>query len=626
MHFRLLLGETRVIMKPTVQALCAITALSPVALAQSIAEVNGPRFLSSYNGQSVNISGLVTARYSSGFWIRSLEHDEDSRTSESIYIYGSNLGNFTTGDIVALSGTVQEYRSSSAYNYLTEISRPQNITILSSGHPVAPVEIGKDTSNPPTQDFSSLDVGGIFGVPNDASRVSTANPELQPDNFGIDFWESLMGELVTIKNPRAIAKPNQYGDTWVVGEWPVTGLNRRGGLTMRSGDANPEAIIIGTPLDGTSNPDDGKLGDKLEDITGVVYQAFGFYRILPTTSLVVKETPSPVLPDPQKFLLKGSCAALTVGSYNIENFYPGSPELEGRAEHIAKYLDAPDLLFLQEVQDNNGETNNGVVSADESINTLINATAELTGWRYAFVDIAPENNKDGGAPGGNIRTSYLYNPSVLRLKNPNPGSATDAVSVQKGSGFLSGPTLNFNPGRIDPSNSAWSDSRKPLVAHWEFKSILCRLSDFFTVNVHFGSKGGSTTIHGDARPPVNKGVEKRTAQANITANFVSEILKYDSNAAVIVAGDFNEFAFVEPLEVFTEYSGLVDLDVAAGVPEVERYTYLYDSNCQQLDHMYVSRKIARRSPRYEHVHVNTWLNYDDAVSDHDPSVARLSVI
>ena len=606
--------------------LVAAVSLFTVISAQSIAEINGPRFLSPYDGQSVNVSGLVTARYSDGFWIRSLEPDDDPRTSESIYIFGSKLGNFTTGDLVSLSGTVQEYRSGNDYNYLTEISKPREITVLSRGHPTEPLEIGRDTPNPPTRDFSSLDVGGVLGVPNNVNRVSVANPELEPDRFGIDFWESLVGELVTIKNPRAIAKPNKYGDTWVVGEWPVTGLNSRGGLTMRAGDANPEAIIIGTPLDGTSNPSDGRLGDELRDITGVVYQGFGFYRILPTTALVVKKKPSPALPEPEKFLLKGNCAGLTVGSYNIENFYSGSPKLQGRAEHIAKYLGAPDLLFLQEVQDNDGETNDGVVNANKSLTVLIDATATLTGWRYEFVDIAPENNKDGGAPGGNIRSSYLYNPSVIQLKKANPGSASDSVKVQKGSGFLSGPTLNFNPGRIDPSNSAWDDSRKPLVAHWEFKSVACRLSDFFTVNVHLGSKGGSTTIQGDARPPINKGVEKRTAQANITASFVSEILRYDPNAGIIAAGDFNEFAFVKPLEVFAKNSGLIDLDVAANVPETERYTYIFDMNCQQLDHMYVSQKIARRFPRYEHVHVNTWVSYDDAVSDHDPSVARLSVL
>ena len=168
--------------------LVAAVSLFTVISAQSIAEINGPRFLSPYDGQSVNVSGLVTARYSDGFWIRSLEPDDDPRTSESIYIFGSKLGNFTTGDLVSLSGTVQEYRSGNDYNYLTEISKPREITVLSRGHPTEPLEIGRDTPNPPTRDFSSLDVGGVLGVPNNVNRVSVANPELEPDRFGIDFW------------------------------------------------------------------------------------------------------------------------------------------------------------------------------------------------------------------------------------------------------------------------------------------------------------------------------------------------------------------------------------------------------------------------------------------------------
>lgn len=38
--------------------------------------------------------------------------------------------------------------------------------------------------------------------------------------------------------------------------------------------------------------------------------------------------------------------------------------------------------------------------------------------------------------------------------------------------------------------------------------------------------------------------------------------------------------------------------------------------------MYVS-PAAGRAAEYEHMHLNTWQNYDDQVSDHDPSVARL---
>lgn len=71
-------------------------------------------------------------------------------------------------------------------------------------------------------------------------------------------------------------------------------------------------------------------------------------------------------------------------------------------------------------------------------------------------------------------------------------------------------------------------------------------------------------------------------------------------------------------------SGLRELDDIVEIPATERYTYIYDSNHQQLDHMFVSDGLAKNA-QLEHVHVNTWLNYDDAASDHDPSVAVFDV-
>ena len=144
------------------------------------------------------------------------------------------------------------------------------------------------------------------------------------------------------------------------------------------------------------------------------------------------------------------------------------------------------------------------------------------------------------------------------------------------------------------------------------------------MNVHFGSKGGSSSLHGDARPPVNGGVDDRLAQSQLTGAFIASILAQDKKAKIASAGDYNEFAFVEPLEQFAEISGLRDLDVVAGIKETERYTYLYDMNSQELDHMYVSRALEKEAD-FEHIHVNTWVDYDTQISDHDPSVARLDV-
>lgn len=136
--------------------------------------------------------------------------------------------------------------------------------------------------------------------------------------------------------------------------------------------------------------------------------------------------------------------------------------------------------------------------------TLSAAIAAAGGPSYTFTEIVPVDDQDGGQPGGNIRVAYLYKPNVLRLYKPNPGSSLDATAV------VAGPALKFNPGRIEPENPAWTNSRKPLVAQWEVveKSGGKKQNTFFTVNVHFGSKGGSSSIHGDARPPVNGGVGK----------------------------------------------------------------------------------------------------------------------
>ncbi|EMD86011.1 hypothetical protein COCC4DRAFT_83474 [Bipolaris maydis ATCC 48331] len=604
--------------------LLALSASVATSTALTIAEINGVKFISPYRDQTVsNVSGIITAKGPDGLWLRSTTPDRDERTSESIYVFGRTFGsNLTVGDTIVVGGKVTEFRSNKDYIPMTQLSTPVLQNKLSSGANVQALVIGKDTLSPPDKQYSSLDGGDVFAVPNNVSQISVANPELQPKKFGLDFWESLMGELVTVKNPTALTKPNQFGDTWVAGDWKVSGRNSRGGLTITDRDANPEAIIIGTPLDGTTNPKNTKFGDSVEEITGVVSYAFGFYRILPKTAIKVTKSQTPALPSPSKLKSNGKCDGITVGAYNVENLAPNSTHHPDLAKHIVNYMNSPDIIFVQEIQDDNGPINDGVVSGNLTLTTLSAAIVAAGGPNYSFTEIVPVDDQDGGQPGGNIRTAYLYKPNVLRLYKPNPGSSLDATEV------VAGPTLKYNPGRIEPANAAWNNSRKPLVAQWEVieKASAKKPNVFFTVNVHFASKGGSSSIHGDARPPVNGGVGDRLEQSRLTANFVKDILSQDKNARIITAGDYNEFAFVQPLKEYTSISGLQDLDAVVRIDPVERYTYLFDMNAQELDHMFVSPALAKKGrAEFEHLHVNTWPDFDSQISDHDPSVARLDV-
>ncbi|KAI9925635.1 hypothetical protein ASPWEDRAFT_41755 [Aspergillus wentii DTO 134E9] len=598
-----------------------LLSLLPTASSLTISEINSNRFLSPHADSTIsNIAGLVTATGPNGFYIRSTDPDNDPRTSESIYVYSTSaISQVSVGDIISLSARVSEYRSSSAYSYLTELTSPSEITVKSTSNTVSPLVLGKDGLSPPTEAFSALDVGedGVLSVPNNVSQISSQNPILEPGKYGMDFWESLSGELVSVSGARVISTPNRYGDTWVVGDWGVSGGNGRGGLTMRADDSNPEAIIIGSPLDGTKNPTDSKLGDTLSNITGIITQAYGYYTLLPLTALNVTGS-NGTEAAPTTLVSDETCTALSIGSYNVENLAPDSKHLPKVAAHIVEYLKSPVLVFLQEIQDDDGPTDDGVTSSNKTLTTLTNEIQSRNGRNYTFTDIPPINDHDGGQPGGNIRVAYLYDPTVIQLHNPNPGSNSDANDV------LPGPELKFNPGLIDPGNEAWESTRKPLAAAWETvgdggKNV------FFTINVHLTSKGGSSSIEGDARPPVNKGVEKRTEQAEVVANFTSTLLATSPDAKILISGDFNEFAFAPPLQTLQAKSGLKDLDDVVGTPSTERYTYLYDANCQQLDHMFVSEALGNEKARMEHVHVNTWVGSAEQVSDHDPTVAVLDV-
>ncbi|KAI0373889.1 DNase I-like protein [Pilatotrama ljubarskyi] len=609
----------------------ALTLHTVLTRAVSVTDIQGPAFLSPLRGQAVNnLTGVVTAKSSSGFWIQG-PPVEDARVSNGLSIFSTSktvLGSVSVGDLVSLSGVVSEFGSSGSPNNLfaTEIDSPKNIIILSSNHTVAPLVLGRDRS-PPRLRLSALDAGpdGWLSVPNNQSLVDAVNATLQPDDFGMDFWASLEGQLVTVPQPVALDFENDFGEFWVHGDWTVTGKNHRGGLTIRTigdgpPDANPEVVIVGSPLDGTKNPS-VSLGKTFSDITGIIAYQFGSYYILPLTAPTVVSTPDPDIPPSTIKPSKDACT-LTIGDYNVENLAPRTAHLPTVANHIANFLNGPDIVFLQEIQDNSGSTDDGTVSANVTLAKLATAiaTAANTTKTYASLEIAPENDQDGGEPGGNIRTAYLYNATKLSLVPGSPaGGALDATESIIGSDGKV--TLTFNPGRIDPTNAAWDASRKPLVAAWETSSG----ARFFTINLHLTAKLDGSSTQGDARPPVNGGVEQRISQVQTIATFVKSLLALDPNANVIVGGDCNEY--VQTRAVFAPFAGLLtEADEAAGVELIERYTYLFDQNSEQLDHLFVSDAIVGRGVKVEHVHVNNWAPSVSArASDHDPSVAQVRV-
>jgi hypothetical protein len=317
---------------------------------------------------------------------------------------------------------------------------------------------------------------------------------------------------------------------------------------------------------------------------------------------------------PEITALSGGSGQLTVASFNVENLSPNDPgtKFDALANQIVNHMNAPDIVALMEVQDNNGATNDGVVDASTTYNTLISAIQTAGGPTYQFRSINPVDDQDGGQPGGNIRVGYLFNPArVSFIDRPGAGSTT-ANSVVNNGGV---PQLQYSPGRIDPANGAFTASRKPLAAEFAFNG-----HTLFVIANHFNSKGGDDPLFGHVQPPLRGSEVQRHQQATLVRDFVQSILAVDANANVIVLGDLNDFEFSQTADILKTGAGLADL--VETLPPGERYTYVYEGNSQVLDHILVSANLAAGA-EYDIVHVNS--EYATQTSDHEPEVVRLAL-
>jgi hypothetical protein len=87
-----------------------------------------------------------------------------------------------------------------------------------------------------------------------------------------------------------------------------------------------------------------------------------------------------------------------------------------------------------------------VVDGTQSARLLMDAITLLGGPSYMFSEIAPVDGSDGGAPGGNIRVAYLYDPRRVVLGTAalaRKGTSEESTAVLSSKGQTQ---LSVNPG------------------------------------------------------------------------------------------------------------------------------------------------------------------------------------
>ncbi|MBW4468433.1 MAG: choice-of-anchor I family protein [Pegethrix bostrychoides GSE-TBD4-15B] len=589
-----------------------------------ISDIQGAGHVSPLVDQTVNVAGIVTAVTSIGFYIQDPHPDSNPDTSEGIFVFRGSAGSKPTlGDSVRVNGTVSEFRGSPARSndlsvtQITATGATSGFTVLSSGNalPAATI-IGADGRMPPNQ-----------VIANDAVNGSVEGSPFDPAEDGIDFYESLEGMYVQVNNAVAVGPTSGFGEIPVVADSGADAGARtaRGGLYIQPTDFNPERIIIDDVIVG--DEPDVNVGDIFTSpIVGLLDYSFSNFKLLNTEVLQVE------LGDLEREVtaLVGTENQLTVASFNVENLDPkkedrakvsgqsssnvdddlGDGKFDALAERIVDNLKSPDIISLEEVQDNTGaEIGDGVVDATVTYELLIDAIQNAGGPTYEFRSVNPAEGEDGGQPGGNIRVGFLFNPERVSFVERPGGSATTNTTVVDGAPSAS-------PGRLlDPDltdGDAFANSRKPLVGEFEFQG-----NRVIVVGNHFNSKGGDQPLFGRFQPPTLTSETQRSQQAQIVRQFVDDLLGADPNANVIVAGDLNDFQFSNPLDILTQggaLSNLYDL-----LPAAEQYSYNFEGNAQVLDHILVSPNLQPLA-EFDVVHINSEFARQD--SDHDPLVAR----
>ena len=592
----------------TVAAASAASALALVSPAHaagvSIHDIQGATRISPYAGQKVtDVAGIVTGvrtyGSSKGFWFQDPNPDADPATSEGVFVFTSSTPKVAVGDAVTVTGTVSEYvpgGTSSGNQSVTEITKP-TVTVVSSGNAV-PAAVVVDAKSVPA----------AYAPAGDPAAANSINGlTLQPTKYALDYYESLEGMNVQVKDVRVVGATDPYTELWVTVK-PRENATKRGGTLYGSYDSQNTGRLQIQSLGATAAFPVANVGDVLTGSTAgpLDFNQFGGYTLVANEIGTLKSAGLQ-----RESTQKQKKGELAVATYNVENLDPSDATFEAHASAIVNNLKSPDIVSLEEIQDNNGAKDDGTVAADVTVNKLIDAIVAAGGPRYDWRSINPVNDQDGGEPGGNIRQVFLFNPERVSFVDRAGGDSTTAVGVTKVHGRAQ---LTASPGRIDPANEAWTSSRKPLAGEFVFRG-----RTVFVIANHLNSKGGDYGLTSATQPVPRSSEIQRHAQATLVNAFVKSILDVQKNADVIALGDINDFEFSDTAKLLEDGGAL--WSAIKSLPKSERYTYDYQGNQQVLDQILVSPSIRKSCDfAYDSVHINS--EFNDQISDHDPQVLR----
>ncbi len=597
----------------------------------AINAIQGSGDVSQREREHVRVTGVVTARVRNGFFVQTPDDkiDSDATTSEGVFVFTTSepSGDATIGNLVSVSGTVDEYRPRNEPKSLpiTQIKMQRDrdrIQIISKNNvlPKPIVLTAADFAANKTYQLEKYEnmrvtVPEMTVVSPTDGRVDNKNNTAVSDGV---FYGILKGLEKPFREPGYDVYDYLFMDEKERNEL------RKKAPRLALFDANPQRLRIESATQLGAQAINVPAHIELKNVTGVMYYGRQCYSILidvdtrPSVSSYPKQINMPPIGERQ----------FSVATMNLENFFDDQDDPDIKEDIVTAdsfnarmkkislavriVMQSPDVIGVTEVEGLNGL---------KRLAEKINADTETSGKPNPKYEAYVEKGNDGRG----INVGFLVKSSRVTVIETKQFGKNDKYK---------------NP---DNGEDDFLNDRTPMLLRASITDAKTNQPFEFSVVVnHLKSFLGSDD------PKRQDGVRlKKKLQAEFLAKFVQERQKADPKAKIILVGDFNAYQFNDGIvdvigtikgktatkdEVLNPSEDLVEPDminlvdmIAAG----ERYSYRYDGNGQVLDHIIISQSLANHVRGFGFARVNA--DFPEAFrsdetraerySDHDAAVA-----
>lgn len=568
-----------------------------------IYQVQGTGAASPYLDQEVTIPGVVVADFQTademdGFFMQDAAGDGNPLTSDGIFVYDPGGVDVTVGDLVEVTGLVDEYYG------LTQIDTVSKITILGNGNAIQPTQVILPEA---TQGDLERYEGMLVTIPHTMT--------VQQNYFQGQYGQVTLASGGRLANPTNIYQPGSQVAIDLADE------NARRMLILDDGssDSNPDPV----PYLGDDNT--LRAGDVVEaNLTGVLdygrinssSPAANDYRLQPTGLVTItRANQRTAVPDDVGGRLRAA-------SLNVLNYFNGDGQ--GGGFPTSRGADT-----LEEFNRQRTKIITAVLAIDADVIGLMEIENDGYGQYSAIQDLVNGLNAIAGAG-----TYAFVDPGI-------PVIGTDEIAV----GTI------YRPGTVTPAGAAaildstfdpaYKDgyNRPALAQTFEENTTGAR---FTTVVNHLKSKGSACDDIGD--PDTGDGQGNcnltRTAAITVEITWLATDPTGSGDPDVIILGDLNSYAMEDPIRAARD-AGYTDLHQK--YIGLEDYSYIFDGFSGYLDHFLANESMTAQVKGATTWHINAdepaVLDYNTEhnppalyaptpyrASDHDPVIIGFSPI